>query len=329
MSRIKHMVCAILLFCYVLLGLATEPILVVGHKAPDSDSVAAAIAVASLKTLLGQPAQAVVQGALNPETRFLLDRYGLAAPAEVQRVAGRKVFLVDHSDYPLAPDDLKSAEIVGLVDHHKLGGLQTGKPIEGRVAPVGASATIVARMFAEAGVEPARPIAGLLLGAILSDTVIFKSPTATAEDRAAAEHLAKLAGEQNLVALGTKLFEVKSEIAGSSAEALLRRDLKMFTMGGRKIAVAQLELVNLEPVRAMRESFLAAMRSLKAQESCHSVLLMLTDIMQEGSELLLLSDEPESVASALKFKAPEAVVWLPGVMSRKKQIIPPLEMAFK
>ncbi len=310
-------------------ALAAEPVLVVGHKSPDTDAITAAIAVAHFKTQQGVPATAVAQGLPTPETRYVLERFGLEAPPVVASVAGRQVFLVDHSDYPQAPDDLKKAEVVGLVDHHKLGGLATEKPIEAWVFPVGCSGTIITRMYTSAGVEIPKPIAGAMLGAILSDTVVFKSPTTTPEDRAAAARLAKIAGVDDVQALGMKLFEVKSEIAGTPAMTLLKRDFKAFAMGGRKVAVAQLELMDLATVRGMRPQLLEAMADLKRTDGYHSVLLMLTDIMKENTELLVVSDDPGIVRTALGAEPKENVAWLPGVMSRKKQVIPPLEAAFK
>lgn len=307
---------------------AAEPWLVVGHKAPDTDAITAAIAVAQLKTKTGQAAVAVAQGAPNPETRYVLETCGLKAPEVVTSVAGRQVFLVDHSDYPLAPDDMKRAELVGLVDHHKLGGLTSDKPIEAWVFPLGSSATVISRMYAAANQPVPKDIACGMLAAILSDTVVFKSPTTTPEDRTAAAKLAEIAGVKDVQALGIKMFEVKSDLKGTPAAKLLRQDLKDFDMSGKKVAVAQLEVMSLEALAPRKAELLAAMAEMKAQ-GYHSVLLMLTDIMKEGTELLVLSDDPARIQAAIKAAPSDKGVWLPGVMSRKKQMIPGLEVAFK
>lgn len=320
---------ATLVSAFGLAALAADPVLVVGHKSPDTDAIVSAIAVAHLKTAQGVPAIAVAQGAPNPETRYVLDTFKLPTPPVQASVAGRQVFLVDHSDYPLAPDDLRKAEVVGLVDHHKLGGLATDKPIEAWVFPVGCSGTIVTRMYLAAGVPIPKEIAAGMLAAILSDTVVFKSPTTTPEDRAAAARLARIAGIEDVQALGMKLFEVKSEVAGVPPMTLLKRDFKAFTMNGRKVAVAQLELMDLATVAPARAGLLEAMATLKAEAGYHSVLLMLTDILKEGTELLVLTDDPGLVKTALGVEPKAGAAWLPGVMSRKKQVIPPLELAFR
>lgn len=310
------------------LAAAAEPVLVVGHKNPDTDSIVSAIAVAHLKGQQGLAAVAIAQGPPNAETRLALDTFGLAAPPVQASVAGRQVILVDHADYPQAPDDLRKAELVGVIDHHKLGGLATEKPLEVWVFPVGSTNTIVARMYAAAGVPIPKAIAGGMLAAILSDTVIFKSPTTTPEDRAAAVRLAAIAGVDDIQALGIRLFEAKSSLKGVPAMTLLRQDFKEFAMGGRRVGVAQLEVMDLAPLLPRQEELLGAMATLKA-EGYHSVFLMLTDIMKEGTQMLVLTDDPGLAKAALGAEPREGAMWMPGVLSRKKQVIPGLEKAFK
>ncbi|KAF0167146.1 MAG: manganese-dependent inorganic pyrophosphatase [Rhodocyclaceae bacterium] len=307
---------------------AADPMLVVGHKNPDTDAIVSAIAVAHLKTQMGVTAVPIAQGQPTPETKYVLERFQLTAPPVQTTVAGRQVFLVDHSDYPQAPDDLTKAEIVGMVDHHKLGGLTTDKPIEAWVFPVGCSGTIIARMYAVADVPIPQSIAGGMLSAILSDTLMFKSPTTTPEDRTTAAKLAMLAGVDDIQALGMKIFEAKSQFKGISAMGLLKQDFKAFNMSGRKVGVAQLEMMDLGMVSPMKNDLRKAMGELKA-DGYHSVLLMLTDIMKEGTELHALSDDAGIVETALGAKLQSGSVWLPGVVSRKKQVIPGLEKAFK
>lgn len=307
---------------------AADPILVVGHSNPDTDSICSAIAVAQLKSLQGVPAQAIAQGQPNPETRYVLETFKLAAPPVVNSVAGRQVFLVDHTDYPQAPADIKKADVVGFADHHKLGGLATDKPVEAWGAPVGATGTVVTRMYDVAGVAIPKDIAGCLLATIVSDTVMFKSATTTAQDKAAAERLAKLAGVADINALGLKVLEAKADIKGQSPAALLQRDLKTFEMSGKKVAVAQLELLSLAAVAPIKPELLGAMKDLK-RDGYHSVFLMLTDTTQEATDLLFLSDDPAIVQTTWKVKPEGSSAWLPGVMSRKKQVIPPLEKTLK
>lgn len=324
----RRLLAAVLGLGYGITAWAADPLLVVGHKNPDTDAIVSAIAVAHLKSTQGTPAQAIAQGAPNAETRYVLETFGLQVPPVQAGVAGRQVYLVDHSDYPLAPDDLRKAELVGFADHHKLGGLVSDKPVEAWVFPVGSTSTVVLRMYTAANEPVPKDIAGAMLAAILSDTVVFKSPTTTAEDRAAASRLASIAGVADMQALGIRLFEIKSDLRGTPPMALLRQDLKEFSMGGRKVAVAQLEVMDIGTVMPLKPDLLAAMGEFK-RDGFHSVLLMLTDVMKEGTEMLVLSDDIALVDAALGAKAQANAVWLPGVMSRKKQVIPNLEKAFR
>ena len=307
---------------------AAEPLLVVGHTNPDTDAICSAIAVAYLKTAQGIPAQAIAQSPINAETRYVLDTFNLPQPPIVSRVAGRQVFLVDHTDYSQAPADLKQAELVGFADHHKLGGLTSDKPVEAWAAPLGACATVVTRMYDSAGIDIPKGPAACLLAAILSDTVRFKSATTTADDRKAAERLARIAGITDLDALGQKLLEAKSDIRGQSPATLLQRDLKTFDINGHKVAIGQLEFQDLTLIRSMKKGLLEAMHELK-HDGYHSVLLMLTDVSAVATELLIVSDDPAIAQKAWGLASEGDAAWMPGVMSRKSQIIPALQNSLK
>ena len=308
---------------------AGEPMLVVGHRNPDTDAIISAIAVADLKAKMGVAAVPIAQGLPNPETRFVLETFQLSAPGVQTSVAGREVFLVDHSDYPLAPDNLNTAEVVGLVDHHKLGGITTDKPIEVWVFPVGSSGTIITRMYDAAGVPIPKAIAGGMASAILSDTQILKSPTTTPEDRSTLARLVKIAGIVDVQAYGMKMFEAgNAQLKAATANDLLQRDFKVFVMNGKKVGVAQLEAVSLAMLMPRKDELLQAMAELRGQ-GYQSVFLMLTDIMQGGSDFLFLPEDAAIVESALNLKAQGTSVWVPGLVSRKKQVIPGLEKAFR
>ncbi|MDT8378201.1 MAG: manganese-dependent inorganic pyrophosphatase [Desulfotignum sp.] len=302
--------------------------LVFGHKNPDTDSVCAAIALADLKKKLGEDIAPAVQGELNPESRFVLDKFGVSAPAVVTSYAGKDVYLVDHSDLAQSPDDLKQANILGIVDHHKLGDVTTGQPLECWIWPVGCTCTVISRMYKYLGVEIPKDIAGIMLCAILSDTVIFKSATCTDEDKAVCAELSELCGESNLEALGIEMFKVKSAVEGTPIRELVFRDYKDFNMSGKGVGVGQLELVDLSIVDGIKADLEKDIQALKAEKGHHSVLLMLTDIMKEGTELLVASDDESVVEKAFGVAPKDGKAWLPGIMSRKKQIVPDLEKAF-
>ena len=302
--------------------------LVIGHMNPDTDSIISAIAAADLYSKRGLDVTPAAQGAPTPETEFVLKKFGLTAPQVVADVAGKNLYLVDYSDLAQAPKGMDSACVLRIADHHKLGDVTTSAPLEAWIWPVGCTCTVLKNMFDFYGVEISKGIAGGMLCAILSDTVIFKSPTCTPADKKAVEELAKIAGVSDVMALGMEMFKVKSAVEGTSMKDLVFRDYKDFDMGGKKVGIGQLEVVDLsilEPVKAGLQAEIARVKG----EGRHSVFLLLTDIMKEGSEMLIVSDDPSVVEKAFGVKAEGKSVWLPGVMSRKKQVVPNFEKAFK
>lgn len=301
--------------------------LVVGHKNPDTDSIISAIAVADLMTKRGIECKPVAQGPVVPETAFVLEKFGLVAPEVVTSVAGRQVVLVDHSDLAQAPADLADAEVIAVVDHHKLGDVTTSSPLLMWVWPAGCTGTVIKAMYDFYGIEMPKNIAGGCLCAILSDTVIFKSPTTTEDDKKAVAELAKIAGISDYQALGMEMFKVKSAVDGVPAKELVFRDYKDFNMNGKKVGIGQLEMIDIAMLDKVKGDLVAEIAAVKA-DGRHSVFLLLTDIMKEGSEMLVCSDDPSIVEKAFGVKS-EGSVWLPKVMSRKKDVVPKFEAAFK
>ena len=303
-------------------------VLVTGHKNPDSDSIISAIAAADLYRKRGFNTVPMSQGRPTPETVFILETFGLQPPAVIEDVREKELFLVDFSDIAQAPAGISDAVIKGIVDHHKLGDITTNAPLEAWIQPVGCTATIIKNMYDYYNIQIPRQIAGGLLCAILSDTVIFKSPTCTELDKNAVSELAKIAQVDDPVKLGMDMFKIKSAVVDTPASELLFRDYKDFDMNGKKVGIGQVEVIELSQLDHIKEELLEEMKKLK-KEDRHSVFLLLTDIMQEGSELLIVSDEPEVVEKAFNIKTDKKKVWLPGVMSRKKQVVPNLQEAFK
>lgn len=301
--------------------------IILGHKNPDTDSIISAIACEHLYKARGLDVVARAQGEPAPETAFVLDRFGLKAPEVITSVAGEDVYLVDYSDLGQAPEDFAQANLKGIVDHHKLGDVTSSSPVECVIMPVGCTNTILKGMYDFLGIEIPANLAGAMLCAILSDTVIFKSPTCTPADRRAAEELAKIAGIEDLQALGMELFTAKSAVAGVAPRALICRDFKDFNMSGAKVGVGQLELVDLAIIEDRIPELLEELAVMKG-EGRHTAMLLLTDIMKEGSRLLMASDDPAKIAAAFGAELADKI-WLPGVMSRKKQVVPALEAAFK
>ncbi|AIY63857.1 manganese-dependent inorganic pyrophosphatase [Pseudoalteromonas piratica] len=301
---------------------------VVGHKIPDSDSICGAIALAYLKNQIGEAAIATRLGDVSPETQFILDTFGFEAPELKMSYAGEEVYIVDHTEKTQAPDDIDEATVVGVVDHHKLGDLTTSTPLECWIRPVGCSNTIIKMMYDFYGVEIPKNIAGLMLGAILSDTVIFKSPTCTTADIKCVEVLAEIAGIEDYKAFGMEMFKVKSAVEGTPARDLVMRDFKDFNMNGNLVGIGQLEVIDLAVFDDIKADLEADIAKLKEEGGRHSVFLLLTDIMKEGSQMLIASDDESIVERAYGVAPEQSRVWLDGVLSRKKQVVPPLQDAF-
>lgn len=303
---------------------------VVGHSSPDTDSVTSAIALAALLNATGTEAKACMQSAaadLNPESAMLLERFSLTAPEELKDVAGKKVALVDFSDIAQGPANLADADVVTVVDHHKIGDVTTNSPILFRAEPVGCTGTVLNKMFKEAGVAIPKDVASGMLAAILSDTVNFKSPTVTDDDKAAVAELKVTAGIEDTEELFMSMLKAKSSVDGVPAKDLLFRDYKDFDMNGNKVGVGQLELATLDQVADIREDLLAAMKEVK-EEGRHTVLLMLTDVVKEGTDLVVISDDVALVEKAFDGKLDGTSMWIDGMMSRKKQTVPNLQTAF-
>lgn len=305
-------------------------ICVVGHSNPDTDSVMSSIALAALLNAQGKSAKACMQNtvdALNPESKMLLERFGLTAPELLTDAAGKEIALVDFSDLAQGPANLASATVVTIVDHHKIGDVTTNNPILFRAEPVGCTGTVLNKMFKEAGVAIPQNIARGMLAAILSDTVNFKSPTCTDEDKAAVADLKKVADVANTDDLFMDMLKAKSSVAGVPVKDLLFRDFKDFDMKGNKVGVGQLELATVDQVAEIRDDLIKAMAEVKA-EGRHSVLLMLTDVVKEGTDLVVISDDPALIEKAFNGKLQGTSMWVDGMMSRKKQTIPNLQKAF-
>ncbi|EAX48989.1 Inorganic diphosphatase [Thermosinus carboxydivorans Nor1] len=234
-----------------------------------------------------------------------------------------KVILVDHNEPGQAAEGIEEAQIVEIIDHHRLGGLETSEPIFICHEPVGATATIVANMYWHRHIDIPSQIAGLLLAAILSDTLLFKSPTATPKDRETAEKLAAAAG-LDIQEFGRAVLKAGSSIAGLTPAELIQSDLKEFLIGEYRVAIAQVSVMEPAELLGLKDELLQAMQSLRAKENYDLVLLMITDILSEATHLVFVGQPAALVSQAFGQPARDGVLYLPGVMSRKKQVVPPL-----
>ncbi|HLD55690.1 MAG TPA: manganese-dependent inorganic pyrophosphatase [Candidatus Nanoarchaeia archaeon] len=299
----------------------------IGHKNPDTDSVCGAIAIADLENQLGNETIPCMQGELNPETKFVLKKFNVSVPKILTDGEGKKLILVDHTEVTQTVNNIGKAEIVGIIDHHKLGDITTSTPLEVLIRPLGSTCTIIKQLYNLYDKVIPKEIAGIMLCAILSDTVIFKSVTTTFEDKKVVDELAKIAGIKDIKKLGMEMFKVKSAIEGASIKDLVLRDYKDFDMNGHKVGIGQLELIDLSLVEKIKDDLYEEIKKMKG-EGRHSVFLLLTDIMKEGTEMLYVTDDSNIIKKAFNKKPEKKSVWLDGVMSRKKQVVPPLEKAF-
>lgn len=311
-----------------LVGVMEETIHVIGHKNPDTDSICSAIGYAFLRNALGdsevRPARA---GALNRETQYVLERFSLPQPDLLTNGTGRQLILVDHNEVAQALDDIRHGTVLEVWEHHRIGDLQIPSPITFHCEPVGATATLIAEQFFLNDIDPPHPIAGALLAAILSDTLVLASPTTSSKDRRMAPRLAAIA-RVNVAEFGAALMAARGDTATRSARDLVEADFKAFNFSGHRIGIAQVEVPDAGPLATRHAELLTAMQRVKAEQNLRSVILIGTDITRKGSYLWAVGEDRTLIESAFHCVLSETGVFLPGCMSRKKQIVPVLETAF-
>ncbi len=302
---------------------------VFGHQAPDTDSTGAPLIWAwYLTEIAGTPAQAKLLGAPNSEAQFVLERWGVAQPEIIDDVAeGEPVVIVDTNNPAELPAGINKADIRAIIDHHKLtGGLETKAPIDITVRPLACTVTVMHQLMGDAAARMPDAIKGLMLSCILSDTLEFRSPTTTATDRALAEDLAAQLGV-DISAYAAEMFAAKSDVSAFSDAELLRMDSKTFELSGKTLRVSVLETTAPDQVLARKDSLMRSMAEVAAEDGADRVLLFVVDILNEEATLLIPDDMVRTIAQKSFNVQPDGdTVLLPGVMSRKKQIIPVLAL---
>lgn len=304
--------------------------LVFGHKSPDTDSTGSPIIWAwYLTEVKTTPATPVLLGEPNTEAAFVLRHWGLDKPAIIADVTAEdKVVIVDTNNPAELPPSINEAKIQGIIDHHLLvGGIKTKNPIDITVRPLACTATIMHDLMGDAVVAAApRSIKGAMLSCILSDTLEFRSPTTTPHDRAVAEKLAIDLGV-DMADLATRMFEAKSDVSAFSDAELLRMDSKEYTVAGKELRVSVLETTAPKIVLDRKDSLMASMVGVAKEDGADQVLLFVVDILKEEATLLVPNDLVKQLAEAsFGCTVTGDTVVLPGIMSRKKQIIPALKL---
>lgn len=306
-------------------------VLVFGHKNPDTDSITAAISYTYLKRQLGMDVEAVRLGVVPNETAYALEYFGFEAPRLIEKAAPevKQVILVDHNEKQQSVDDLDEVQVIEVIDHHRIANFETGDPLYYRAEPVGCTATILNKLYKENGVDIPKNIAGLMLSAIVSDSLLFKSPTFTEEDRKAAEELAKIA-EVDAAVYGLDMLKAGADLSGKTIEELIALDAKEFTFDeGLKIEIAQVNAVDIDEVMTQQPQFEAAIDQVIAEKGLGLFLFVVTDIIHNDSIVLALGAEADRAAAAFNVTLSNRTATLTGVVSRKKQIVPVLMEALK
>ena len=299
--------------------------LVFGHKNPDTDTITSALVYAYLKQQIGEDVEAVRLGELNNETKFALEKFGFDAPRLISNVKEEtdKVILVDHNEFQQSADGIEDVQITEVIDHHRIANFQTADPLYFRAEPVGCTATILNKLFKENDVEVPANIAGLMLSAIVSDTLLFKSPTCTPQDVKAGEELASIAGV-NVEEYGLAMLKAGADLSDKSLEDLLSLDAKDFEFGSYKATVAQVNAVDIEDVLGRQEELEQLLAANVANNGLDLFFFVVTDILNNDSTAVAVGQVKDAAAKAFGATIVNGRISLPGVVSRKKQIVPVL-----
>lgn len=299
--------------------------LIFGHKNPDTDTITSAIAYAELKAKLGKDVEAIRLGEVNGETQYALNYFGIEAPRLVENVAdeAKEVILVDHNERQQSANDIDKVRVVEVIDHHRIANFETSAPLYFRAEPVGCTATILNKLYKENGVAIRKEIAGLMLSAIVSDSLLFKSPTCTDEDVAAANELAAIAGVDPQV-YGLAMLKAGADLSDKSVAQLISLDAKEFAMGSYKVEIAQVNAVDVNDVLSKQAEVEAALNDIIASKGLDLFVFVVTDILNNDSVALALGNKANAVEKAYNVTLADNKAVLKGVVSRKSQIVPVL-----
>ena len=300
-------------------------VIVTGHKNPDTDSICSSIVMANLAKHYGVDAKSVRLGNVNKETEYVLKHLKIEAPELVEKVEeGQKLILVDHNEKAQSVDGRENAKVLAVIDHHRIADFETNEPLYYLAKPYGCTSTILFEEYKKAGVEIDKTIGTLMLSAIVSDTLLLKSPTCTEKDIKAVEELEKITG-LNKNEYGLDMLKAGTDLSTYSSQEVINLDAKMFEKNGKKIIVAQVNTADIDDVFSRREELEFAMEKEIAEKKIDLFIFVITDIINTNSKIIALGAEKELAEKAFGKKLDELdSMMLEGVVSRKKQIAPPL-----
>lgn len=294
-----------------------------GHQNPDTDAITSAIIMADFEHLHGnKEAKAYRLGDVAPETQYALDYFKVEAPELLSDdLTDQDVILVDHNEFQQSAETIEKATVKHVIDHHRIANFETAGPLYYRAEPVGCTATILYKMYNERGYEIKPEIAGLMISAIVSDSLLFKSPTCTEQDVNAARALASIA-DVDVDQYGLDMLKAGASTKDSTEAQLLNKDAKSFNIGESTVRIAQVNTVDIDEVMQRQEALENAMNKEIADENYTSFILVVTDILNSDSKILVAGADTDKIASAFNTTLDNNTAFLPGVVSRKKEIVP-------
>ena len=301
-----------------------EKVLVFGHKSPDTDSICSTLAMANLQTKLrGEEVIPCRLGELNEETKYALKYFEVEAPKFIEKVEeGQNVILVDHNEFSQSVNGIENAKIIAVVDHHRINNFQTSEPLLYYAQPVGCTATILLELFKVNNIEIEPKIAGLMLSAIISDTLLLKSPTTTDKDKKAVEELAKIANV-DISKYGLDMLKAGTDLDKYTEDELIRLDAKCIEKEEIKYVIAQVNTVSIPDVLKRKAKIEEEMNKEILAKGLSLFVFIITDIVNSNSEAIVLGDRTELISKS--YEIDDDIAVMPGVVSRKKQILPLIE----
>ena len=301
-----------------------EKILVIGHKNPDTDSICSSLAMANLQTKLrGEEVISCRLGEINEETKYALNYFKVEAPKLIEKVdEGQEVILVDHNEFTQSVEGIEKTKILAVVDHHRINNFQTSEPLFYYAQPVGCTATVLFELYKSNNVEIEQQIAGLMLSAIISDTLLLKYPTTTDKDKKAVEELAKIANV-DISKYGLEMLKAGTNLDKYTEEELINLDAKSMEKDGIKYIIAQVNTVSIPDVLKRKEKIEQEINKEITSKGLSLFVFVITDIVNSNSTAIVLGDRTDAISKTYEIK--DNLAEMPGVVSRKKQVLPLVE----